>query len=278
QLSFSKLAASTTGISKFSIFMMNPMVRKLDKVEEHADHHATYGGVIRKTLFLLVLTLAGAVVFFATNSLAPTSYNYVVEGYTVNLFEAGIVGGSLLLTLLFPIITFKFVRTSMVLGSLYSLAQGYALAFVCHVFGGEYTYPVALAFLLTLIIVATMLIIYRMRLININKKFMSIVATLFFTMVICSVLVFVSGMFPQTRFIYDLIMENSILAIASSVIGIIIVCLFLLVDFEVINHCVKDQLPKKYEWLAAFALSFSIIELYLKILNLILRITQKSKS
>ena len=270
------MSTANTGISKFSMFMMNPMVRKLDKVETHDDTHATYGGIIRKTLFLLLLTLVGAVVFFTTNSLAPTAYNYVVEGYSVNLIEAAIVAGSLLLTLFFPIITFKFVKTSMMLGSFYSLAQGYALAFVCHVVGNEYTYPVALAFLLTIIIVAVMLIIYRMKLININKKFMSIISTLFFTMIICSLLVVLAGVFPPTKFIYDIIMDNSIIAIGSSVVGVVIVSLFLLVDFEIINHCVQDDLPKKYEWLAAFALSFSIIELYLKILNLILRATQKS--
>ena len=271
------MSTANTGMSKTNMFMMNPMVRKLDKVEEHADHHATYGGIIRKTLFLLLLTLVGAVVFFATNSLAPTSYNYVVEGYTINMFEGAIVVGSLALTLLFPLITFKFVKTSMLLGSFYSLAQGYALAFVCHVVGGDYAYPVALAFLLTIIIVATMLIIYRMKLININKKFMSVVSTLFFTMLISTALVMIAGMIPETKFIYDLIKENSILAIGSGVVGIVIVCLFLLVDFEVINHCVEEKLPKKYEWLAAFALSFSIIELYLKILNLILRATQKKE-
>lgn len=272
------MATANTKISKFTMFMMNPMVRKLDKVEEHDQTHATYGGIIRKTLFLLVLTIIGAIVFFMTNSLAPTSYNYVVEGYTVNLIEAGIVGGSLFLTLFFPIVTFKFVRTSMLLGSIYSLAQGYALAFVCHVVGQDYVYPVAFAFLLTIIIVAVMLIIYRLKLVNISKKFMSVVSTLFFTLLVCSVLIFIAGMFNQTRYIYDMIMDNSIIVIVCGVIGIIIVCLFLLVDFEVINHCVEDSLPKKYEWLAAFALSFSIIELYIKILNLILRLTQKSNN
>lgn len=269
------MAAATTTTSKFAMFMMNPMVKKLDKVEEKDDTHSTYGGIIRKTLFLLLLTIGGAVVFFMSNSLAPTAYNYVVEGYTINLIEGGIVVGSLLLTALAPIIAFKFVRTSMILGSIYSLAQGYALAFICHVVGQDYVYPVALAFALTILIVAVMLIIYRMKLININKKFMSVIATLFFTSLLCSGLVYLSGLFPSTRFLYDMVIENSVIALISGICGIVIVCLFLLVDFEVINHCVKDELPKKYEWLAAFALSFSIIELYLKILNLILRFTQK---
>lgn len=269
------MSVANTTSSKFVMFMMNPMVRKLDKVEETGSTHSTYGGITRKTLSLLLLTVVGAIIFFATNSLAPTAYNYVVEGYTINGMEAGIVAISLLLTAIGPWIAFKFVRTSMVLGSLYSLAQGYAVAFVCHVIGGDYIYPVLLAFGLTLVVVAVMLIIYRMKLISINKKFMSTVTTLFFTSIICSILVFISGLIPATRDIYNMIMDNSVIAIGAGLIGIAITCLFLLVDFEVITHCVEQKLPKKYEWLAAFALSFSIIALYFKILNLILRATQK---
>lgn len=271
------MSIANTTSSKFVMFMMNPMVRKLDKVEEVGTTHSTYGGIIRKTLFLLLLTLGGVIIFFATNSLAPTSYNYVVEGYTINLFEGVIVAISLLLTAIGPWIAFKFVRTSMVLGSLYSLAQGYAIAFVCNIIGGEYVYPVLLAFLLTVIVVAVMLIIYRMKLISINRKFMSTITTLFFASILCSLLVFISSLFPATNDIYNLIMENSIIVIGAGLLGIAITCLFLLVDFEVINHCVENKLPKKYEWLAAFALSYSIIVLYFKILNLILKVTQKNK-
>lgn len=269
---------ATTASSKFVMIMMNPMVRKLDKVEEQSETHSTYGGIIKKALFLLVLTLIGAGVFFMTNSLAPTAYNYVIEGYTINLLEGGIVLGTLALTAIGPWIAFKFVRTSMILGSVYSIAQGYALAFVCHVVGKDFLYPAVLAFGLTILVIAIMLIIYRTKLININKKFISVISTLFFTSLACSALVFVAGLIPQTQFIYKMIMDNAVIAIGSSVIGIVIVSLFLLVDFEVIEHCVEDKLPKKYEWLAAFALSFSVIELYFKILNLVLRFTQKKEN
>lgn len=163
------MSTATTKSSKLTMLMMNPMVRKLDKVEEHSEHASTYGGIIRKTLCLLVLMVVGAILFFTTNSFAPTAYNYSIEGYTFNLIEAGIVLGTLLFTAIGPWIAFKFVHTSMILGMLYSLAQGYALAFVCHVVDSDYTYPVALAFALTILVVAVMLIIYHMQLIHIDK-------------------------------------------------------------------------------------------------------------
>ncbi len=57
----------------------------------------------------------------------------------------------------------------------------------------------------------------------------------------------------------------------------IIASLFLLVDFEVINYSIEAKLPKKYEWLSAFALSFSIIEIYIKIVNFILRLSKNKE-
>ena len=43
------------------------------------------------------------------------------------------------------------------------------------------------------------------------------------------------------------------------------------------NMNVNDKLPKKYEWMAAFALSFTVIWLYLKVLDLIMTIAGNNK-
>ena len=42
--------------------------------------------------------------------------------------------------------------------------------------------------------------------------------------------------------------------------------------FDTIDHVVNDKLPKKYEWQAAFGLSFTILWLYLKVLDLLITI------
>ena len=59
---------------------------------------------------------------------------------------------------------------------------------------------------------------------------------------------------------------------------ICIAALFLLVDFDTIQTAVEKQLPRKYEWIAAFGLAFSVIWLFLKVLDLILKLTGKDSS
>ena len=67
------------------------------------------------------------------------------------------------------------------------------------------------------------------------------------------------------------------LAIGLDVLGIVLASLFLVSDFSMIDTCVKEGYAKEYEWTAAFGLVFTVIWLYLKILELIIRIAGNSK-
>ena len=51
-----------------------------------------------------------------------------------------------------------------------------------------------------------------------------------------------------------------------------------MVDFDTIERSVEQKLPKKYEWIVAFGLAYTIIYLFLKIFNLICKLTQKNSS
>ena len=53
--------------------------------------------------------------------------------------------------------------------------------------------------------------------------------------------------------------------------------LFLISDFSLIQTCVEEGYPKEYEWSAAFGLVFTVIWVYLKILDLLMRFAGKSK-
>ncbi|MBQ6672646.1 MAG: Bax inhibitor-1/YccA family protein, partial [Spirochaetales bacterium] len=66
--------------------------------------------------------------------------------------------------------------------------------------------------------------------------------------------------------------QNSLLNIVAGVIMVAIAALFLLVDFDEIKRSVDEDLPKKYEWSAAFGLAFGVIWLFFKILELLGRI------
>ena len=49
----------------------------------------------------------------------------------------------------------------------------------------------------------------------------------------------------------------------------------LLLTVAVIDDCVKGEYPKKYEWAAAFGLVFTVLWLYLKILDLLMELSSK---
>ena len=65
--------------------------------------------------------------------------------------------------------------------------------------------------------------------------------------------------------------------VALDVIGLVISSLFLISDFSLIQTCVEEGYPKEYEWSAAFGLVFTVIWVYLKILDLLMRFAGKSK-
>lgn len=272
------MALAETKKQKIGLFFANPMVAKLDKIEEHDSTCATAKGISVKTIFLLLMTVVGLLLFFFTSKMVPDTYMITVENTNVNVIEAVIAIGGLLIALLFPIIAFKFVRSSMILGTLYSLIQGYALAFIIHFVGTQYVYPAMFAIGLTIAVVIVMLFLYRMKIVKVEKRLVSVLTTTIVMALLLTVVYFILNMFPNLQEFTNYLSDNKVIYIIIGTIGIVISSLFLLVDFEVLHHCVDDKLPKKYEWLAAFSLSFAIIELYLKIFNFIIRITSSNKA
>ena len=223
------------------------------------------------------MTIIGVVVFFSTSSMIPSSY-IEVEGIEINQNEAIISLILLALAALAPILSFIFIRLSGILGTIYSFAQGYVLSFLIHAIGYSYVYPCLIALGLTILLVLVMLALYRLKLVKIDSKFISVVTTVIVMLALCSLLVFIAYQIPQFKEFAEFIYENRVVAITCGSVLVAIASLLLLVDFEVIHHCTEEHLDKKYEWLGAFALSFSIIELYFKILTLVLRLTSKKES
>ena len=120
--------------------------------------------------------------------------------------------------------------------------------------------------------VAAMQLLFATGKIRVTNKFVTILMTLLFASVIGSLLVFICSFIPGLNQIIAFIRGNMVISIAMSVGGVILASLFLLVDFSQIQQTVENKLPKQYEWVAAFSLTFTIIWLYLEILNLLLKL------
>lgn len=258
--------------------MMNPLIRKLSRIEESAEYSATYGGIAVKTMIFMLAAAAGVVLYFLLHSTMAGSSTIEVSGYTFYQTEAVVCLAALLLSALAPLIAFAIRPLIPLFGMLYCASVGFSITMLATVLGAEYTNLIYLALGLTVILVAVMAFLYASRMIKVGKRFRAVVLTLFLTSIFSGVILFLLSLIPGVGPALSFLRESPVFSIGLSVVYIVIACAFLLVDFDTIERSVENKLPKKYEWTAAFGLAYTIIYLFLKILNLLCKLTQKNNS
>lgn len=269
--------------SKSSILKPNPIMRRLENVDEHSEtNSATYGGIAVKTIFFLLFSVAGIVIQVVLKPMLQTG-NLVeasIKNFPISLrmTEIWVLLGVVLAGIVFQLLAAFAKPTTPVTGALYSATQGYLIAFlVFSVLPEDYRYLGLLALAITLMIILVMAILYATGAIRVTKKFKMVILTLFITVVGSSLLLLVASFIPFTSGLVAQLRNNYALSIGVSVVFIIIAALFLICDFDTIDRVVKDKLPKKYEWGAAFGLSFTVLWLYLKVLDLIMTIAGNNR-
>ena len=273
---------SSTENKSNAVFGTNPVIRKLSKVKEQSDNCASYGGISVKTLYFLLISGVGYVLYlylslnvFNTGEAFDMEFDNYVS--TVHMTPLLIGLGAAILSFILPFIV-AFVRsTAPVLGTIYCLCQGALLGFLSYVAPQEYQGVMGLALIITIVLVLALLGIYATGKVRPGKKVRTVIFAFLITSIISSLAILVLTLIPATRPLVAFITENPLICIGLSILGIIIAALFLLCDFDTIRQTVENRLPKKYEWSAAFGLAFTVIWLYFKILDLLVNI-QNSKS
>lgn len=268
---------------KSSLLASNPVMRRLDKVNEYADDNAaTFGGITGKTIYFLLFSVVG---IFLQLILAKTLaggqlVNFNIKGFEVSLYmyEVFALLGATILAIIFQLLAFFARGTTPVTGALYCVTQGYFISFLVFKVLRGFEYLGALALLITMLIVVVMAVLYSTGIIRVTKKFRMVMLTLFITVIAVSLFTFIGSFIPFTQPMIAALRQNFVLSIVFGVIFIIIAALFLICDFNTIDHVVNDRLPKKYEWQAAFGLSFTVLWLYLKVLDLIITIAGHNKN
>ena len=280
-------ADGTATKKRSTILASNPVMRRLEKVDEFSEtNSATYGGITFKTVYFLLMTIVGIVLqlflakTFATGNAIPLQYKGFT--YEVTTTEVIVLGVVAVLAIVFQLLAFFVKGSTPVTGALYCVTQGYFISFlIFRVLEGK-EYIGALALALTMLIILVMSILYTTGVIKVTKKFRMVMMTLFVSMVSISLLTFIGYLVgfavPAVGTFVSTIMGNFWVSIAFSVIFIIIASLFLVSDFAVIQNTVENKRPKKYEWQAAFGLSFTVLWLYLKVLQLLITIFGRGKN
>ena len=268
-----------------TLFHSNPVLSRLSKVTERAESStASYAGIASKTCYFLLITLIGMVAqLIVKAALAGEPVWQTIKIYekftlTLSQKEALIVGVVLVGGFICEMVGIFGRRTIPVTGTLYSASQGYIISFLVFNVLKGYEYLGLEALLLTVAVVAVMSWLYTSGTIKADKKFRTVLLSLVIGSVAIGVLSFLGTLIPVTRPYVQAMMQNAALSIAVDVIGLIIASLFLISDFSLIEACVQGGYPKDYEWSAAFGLVFTVIWIYLKILDLLMQVVgNKSK-
>lgn len=270
-------------------FGCNPVIRKMSEKAGTAttSEVASYRGVARKTAFFLLMAVAGFAAFFLLHMAlagagAPDLVYNINDIFHLNMYvtEAAVAGTALLVSVFAPLLAW-FLRPAIpVVGTFYALCEGYTIGFLTGMLTPQYQWISAAALVITILVVSAMLFLYTKRIVTVGQRFRTVVTTIFITMILGGIFTAILYMIPVTRtFLSPVLtfMGNPLVSIGLSIVFLIVACLFLLVDFSVIEECIERGISSKFEWMAAFGLAYTIIYIYFRVLDLILKILEMTK-
>lgn len=210
----------------------------------------TYENTISKTVLLFVIVLAfGAVGWIATPMFPAMPIIAAVLGLVFGLVNA-----------------FK-KQPSVPLILLYAVFQGVFLGGISMIFEAQWSGIVMQAVIGTLCVFGATLLLFRSGKVRtsprMNKIFMiALVGYLAFSVV--NVILMVTGINQDPWG-----MRSGWLGIAIGLLAVLLAAYSLVMDFEGIQNGVKNRVPEKWAWSAAFGLMVTLIWLYIEILRIL---------
>ena len=239
----------------------NPVYSRIRKMglEGVGYETATYRGVAGKSLYFTLLVLLGAFIgIFLFNT------NVEMLG---SLLPVAIIGG-----FISAIVAFIFPNATKIAGTIYALCEGLLVGLISFIFEAVYQGIVFTAILGTVSVLFIVSTLYFTRIVKVNGKFTRFLL-IFSLSVIFSQLIFwiLSLIFPS---VFGPLLVNYQMSILSSVVMIFLASLYLMFDLENIRQIVEGGQPKSLEWFAAFGLVYTVIWLYLEVLQLIAKIAK----
>ena len=256
----------------------NPMIRRLSRVQEtDAENCCTFSGIKIKLLYFMVMLFIGiALNVYMAGKWGGDLILLEEQGVIIATHEAIAVVIAALLLIVSPILAALIRITIPVSGALFCFSTGFVISWAGK-FGKEYSSTIWLALIITAIVVTVMGFLYFSGRIVITKKFRTMLIVLLLTSIGTSLIGFILALIPATKSFVAAFADNALINILSSVLMVVIASLFLLVDFDEVKRAVDDELPKKYEWSAAFGLAFGVIWLFFKILELLGKVKGSKK-
>jgi len=217
----------------------------------------SYGGVIGKSLLLLVLTIGFAAVGWINTDLASA----LGEGGPGLLWFLGY-----LFLIGLTIAAAANPRIAPGVGLVYSVVMGLWVGYVSKVYSVYWDGIVALALLASLGTVLATLLLYLVGAIRVTGKFIRVVSGAMLGLLVTYLATWVLGLLgADLSFFYG----PTTTGIAFSLLICILAAATLATDFEFIRQGVDGGAPATMEWYAAFGLVSALVWLYVEILRLL---------
>ena len=220
-------------------------------VIQPSDKPMTYENTISKTVMLFLIVLAfGAVGWFVPILALPAAIIGLVLGL-VNAFKK---------------------EPSVPLIVLYAVFQGVFLGGISGIFESQWSGIVSQAIIGTLIVFAVVLLLFRSGKVRTSpratKIFMvAIIGYAAFSLI--NVVLMWTGVNSDPWGMYGAKIFGIPLGVVIGGLAILLASYSLVMDFELIQNGVKNRVPEKWAWSAAFGLMVTLIWLYVEILRIL---------
>jgi uncharacterized YccA/Bax inhibitor family protein len=233
----------------------NPVLRESTLTEVSASSRPmTLSGTVFRSVFLLLLVAATAAVTWSQVSENPAI------AYTLAM--GGAVGG-----LVFAIITSFKREWSPITAPVYAILEGLFVGAFSYVINQRFPGVVVQALFLTFAVAFALLGAFQSRIIRASETFKSVI----FGATAAIAILYLFDLVLQLFFHIPIgfIHESGPIGIGFSLIVTAIAALNLVIDFDLIESGIAVRAPKYMEWYAAFALTVTLIWLYIEIVRLL---------
>lgn len=225
----------------------------------------TIGGTLNKFAFIFLMMMCSSVYSWFQFEKNPGSVGQMIM--------IGVFGGLIIAF----VIMFK-MQWAKYLAPAYGIFEGLFLgafsAIVTTAFKGKNPYIAMQAVLLTFGVVVAMWALYRSRIIKVTNRLYMIVGGATGGIFIFYLLSWILGFF-NVNVPFLSFTDGSTFSILFSLIVVVVAAFNLLLDFDMIDKGVMSGAPKYMEWYGAFALTVTIVWLYIEILRLVAKLNSR---
>ena len=228
----------------------NPVFKQINKMEyeQTGMQAATYSGVGLKTLYYLIVTVAG--VFLGLFLL----YNNP-DALVIALVPSLIVG------LISAIVAMRSYKLALVFGTIYCLCEGLVLGLLSLLCEEFYPGIVITTVAVTMSIVLVCALCFITGLVKITKKFYRFLTIFALGFMVSMLLMFI---FSLLGFLVEISWPVYLLIGGMSCL---LATFFLMADMDQAYQLVTNGGPKEFEWMVSFGIAYTVLWIYLEVLR-----------